>query len=175
MAENQGLPTEDPQSPTPGPRAPVPESPEAQGVATRDVIQQMLARHQPQAVDENVAMEPAEGGIDLATPMGRVVGGIALQQEQDSKYEEFKTEYPVLTRSEFNQSQLAEDGGQHAQAHRILIKSTIRNQEIKSQEQASSNKDLAVQGPSVGDTTAPTQIASMEDATRAAKNAARSG
>ena len=169
-----GIPVEDPQSPIGEPMMPVAESPEARDISTEELIDGMLAQQPPQPQAQQMAMpEMQPGDIDLATPMGSMVGKLAVRQAQDSKYEEYKAVYPELTRGEFNRSQFAEHKQQFAEAQTILKKSAIRGAEVMSEEQKSANKELAVQGPSRGDTSTPVEINTMEDATQAAKNAAR--
>ena len=164
------IPGDDPQSPIGQPMNPVAESPEAREIPTEELIDNMLAQRQP-AAPEMGSEQPEE--IDLASPMGRMVGKVALRQEQDSKYEEYKAVYSELTRGEFNRSQFAEDRGQFAEAQNILKKAAIRGAEVKSEEQKKANRELTVQGPSSGNTAGAAQINTMEDATQAAKNAAR--
>ena len=163
------IPIEDAQSPTGNPIMPTPESPEARDIPTQELIRNMMAQRQPADQPE----ELPTGEIDLSTQMGQTVAGVAMRQEQDSKFEEYKIVYPELTRGEFNRSQLAESQGRYAEAHTVLTKATIRGTEINNKDQKDANKNLAVQGPSAGDTSAPVQINSMEDATQAAKSAAR--
>ena len=81
------IPGDDPQSPIGQPMNPVAESPEARELPTEELIDNMLAQRHP-AAPEMGAEQPEE--IDLASPMGRMVGKVALRQEQDSKYEEYK-------------------------------------------------------------------------------------
>ena len=165
------IPVGDPQSPIGQPMMPVAESPEAREIPTQELVENMLAQQQPGGGPEMAAAQPEE--IDLGTPMGKVVGKVALTQEQDAKYEEYKVVYSELTRGEFNRSQWAENERNFAEAQTILKKAAIRGAEVMSEEQKKANKELTVQGPSSGDTAAPVRINTMEDATQAAKNAAR--